>query len=500
MGVQILGADGNPIAMDTAHRGASHTARELSSWAPHQGSADSDLLCDLPTLVSRSRDLIRNHGVASGGIQTLVDNVVGTGLRLSAKPDYVALGKSKDWADEWSRNTEAHWRGWAESTDCDAHRSLNFAGLTSLVFRSSLENGEALALPLWLPNSGDLFSTKIQLVEPDRLGTPSYLQTNRKLRGGVEPDRYGAAKAYWISKNHPGDDCFLSTQSDWQRIPARTSFGRERVLHVFPKERVGQNRGKPIFSSILPLFKMLDHYERSEMQGAVVGAMISAFVETPMDMESITEMFGGSSDDYLRAKKDWSTQLKGGSIIPVFPGDKVTPFTPNRPNSAFSAFVENILRHIGVGLNLPYELLMKDFSKTNFASARASLMEAWRHFMTRRQWLGDYWARRVYTLWLEEAVNKGLVDATDFYANKTAWTRCRWIGPGRGWIDPIKENKASIIRMENNLSTLEEECAMQGLDWEEVLDQRAREKAKMVELNRRHKKPPKLKIVKRPDV
>ncbi len=36
--------------------------------------------------------------------------------------------------------------------------------------------------------------------------------------------------------------------------------------------------------------------------------------------------------------------------------------------------------------------------------------------------------------------------------------------------------------MEIGLSTLEEECASQGLDWEEVLEQRAREKNKMKEL------------------
>ncbi len=482
MGVQLLGADGRPLAMDSAHRGASHTARELSSWLPAQGSADSDLLDELPTLVSRSRDLIRNHGVASGGIQTLVDNVVGTGLRLSAKPDYVALGKTKDWADEWSKQTEALWRGFAESTACDASRSLNFTGMTSLVFRSTLENGEALALPLWLPQAGDQYATKIQLVESDRLSTPVQHQARKNMRSGIELDRYGAVKAYWVSKHHPGDRLFQPANDAWQRIPARSAFGRERVLHMFPKERVDQHRGKPIFSSTMPLFKMLDHYERSEVQAAVVNAMIAAFIESPMDMESINEMFGGSSEEYLSARKEWSTQLKGGAIIPVFPGDKVAPFTPSRPNTAYGDFVENVLRHIGAGLNMPFELLMKDFSKTNYASARASLMEAWRHFMTRRQWLGDYWARRVYVLWLEEAVNKGIIEAPNFYAQKTAWTRCKWIGPGRGWIDPVKEAKASILRMENNISTLEDECAIQGLDWEEVLEQRKRERTKEREL------------------
>ncbi|WP_156509106.1 phage portal protein, partial [Oleiphilus sp. HI0132] len=152
------------------------------------------------------------------------------------------------------------------------------------------------------------------------------------------------------------------------------------------------------------------------------------------------------------------------------------------PNSAYSSFVENILRHIGTGLNLPFELLMKDFSKTNYSSARAALMEAWRYFIGRRHWLATYWAKPVYELWLEEAVNKGLIEAPGFYQNKALWCRCKWIGPGRGWIDPVKEAKASKIRLETGLSTLEDECATQGLDWEEVLEQRAREQAKMREL------------------
>ncbi|KZZ75088.1 portal protein [Oleiphilus sp. HI0132] len=480
----ILGPDGLPLAADTAHRGASLSARELSSWRPMAGSPDADLLDELSTLVSRSRDLARNHGVAAGAIQTLVDNVVGTGLRLSALPDYKALGKDKDWADSWSRKTEALWRSWAETTDCDAARNLTFNGLTTQMFRSGLINGEALALPLWLPQRNQTFATTIQLVEPDRLGNPNDRLNDRKIRGGIEVDVYGAPLAYWIAKTHPGDQLLgvAGLGQEFERIPARTRFGRQRVIHVHDKERTGQNRGKPIFTSIMPLFKMLDHYERSEMQAAVVNAMIAAFIETPLDGESISEMFGGSAEDYMAARNEWQVKLQGGAVIPIFPGDKVAPFTPSRPNSAYSSFVENILRHIGTGLNLPFELLMKDFSKTNYSSARAALMEAWRYFIGRRHWLATYWAKPVYELWLEEAVNKGLIEAPGFYQNKALWCRCKWIGPGRGWIDPVKEAKASKIRLETGLSTLEDECATQGLDWEEVLEQRAREQAKMREL------------------
>ena len=46
----------------------------------------------------------------------------------------------------------------------------------------------------------------------------------------------------------------------------------------------------------------------------------------------------------------------------------------------------------------------------------------------------------------------------------------------------MQVDRSCQIRMEIGLSTLEAECAGQGLDWEEVLEQRAREKAKLAEL------------------
>ena len=480
---QLLDSHGKPLKaqLDTSHRAASLAARELSSWTPGLGSADADLLGELPTLVARSRDLSRNHGIAAGAIQTLVDNVVGTGFRLAAMPDYKTLGQDKAWAEDWTWQVESLWRSWADNTECDAARSLTFAGLTVQVFRSAIINGEALALPLWLPERGNTFATALQLVEPDRLSNPNGEPDSRYLRGGIEIDRYGAPQAYWIRQGHPGDGHLgLASEDDtWQRVPAFTAFGRRQVIHVHDKERTGQNRGKPLLTSIMPMFKMLDHYERSELQAAIVNAMIAAFIETPLDGESIGEMFGGSTEDYIAARNAWEVKLQGGSIIPVFPGDKVAPFTPSRPNSAYGAFVENVLRHIGTGLNIPFELLMKDFSKTNYSSARAALLEAWRYFNGRRAWLATGWARPVYELWLEETVNRGLVDAPGFYERKSAWSRCKWIGPGRGWVDPVKEAQAAQMRMEAGLSTLEDECAAQGLDWEEVLEQRAKEKARL---------------------
>lgn len=485
--VQFVDARGQPLvkaSADTAHAGASRTARGLRGWNPPLASADAELLDELETLVSRGRDLVRNHGVANGAIQTLVDNVVGTGFRLQARPDYVALGKTKEWADAWAKNTEAHWRTWANTTECDAARQLTFSSMTALQFRTGMMSGEAIGVPLWLNRPGARWKTAVMLVDPDRLANPPGRMNDERLRAGIEIANYGEPVAYWLAKRHPADLPYWQAGiNDFERIPARTSFGRLRVIHVHDKERTGQTRGKPIMSSIIGNFKMLDHYQRTELQSAVVNAMIAAFVESPMTGEQLVDLFGGAPEKYLQDRSAWEAKLSGGAIIPMYPGDKLAPFVPGRPSAAYKDFIETVLRESGVSIGLPYELLMRDFSKTNYSSARAALLEAWRFFNGKRHWLCTYWCQPVYELWLEEAINAGLVEAPGFYENRAAYARCEWIGNGRGWIDPVKEAEAAGIRMENGVSTLARECAEQGLDWEEVLEQRAIEHKRMRELD-----------------
>jgi lambda family phage portal protein len=472
---------------DTPHAGASTRRKQLHNWMPMRLPADADLIPDLPALVARARDLSRNNGVAAAGLQTLQDNVAGTGLRLAAMPDYRALGKTAQWAEDWSRTVESLWKAWAESTAPDAARELNFASITQLVLRSGVENGEALVLPLWVPRMDTPFRTCLQLVESDRLSTPfnkAGLYSN--VIGGIEKDPMGQPVAYYI-RNAPSWNETLWALNfmydwNWERVPAQTPFGRKRVLHVHQKERIGQSRGRPILAPIIEQFRMLDSYQRTELQSAIVNALVAGVIETPVDASTLLESVGGNPAGYLAMKNEYRVELEGGTVMPLFPGDKFTSFAPSRPSGQFPAFVESISRQIGTAMGLPYELALKDFSKTNYSSARAALLEAWRFFTVRRQWLATYFAAPVYELWLEEAVDLGLVEAPDFYENRRFYSRSKWIGMGRGYIDPTKEAEAAQLRMEISVSTLEQECAEQGLDWNEVLEQRRQELDRMTEL------------------
>jgi lambda family phage portal protein len=230
--------------------------------------------------------------------------------------------------------------------------------------------------------------------------------------------------------------------------------------------------------------RMAGDYAHNELQASVSNSLVAAFLETDLDTESASALFGADP------RQEWAKntavaktmgittrKMSSGGVVPLPPGTRINTVAPGRPNPSFEAFMLATLRHIAAGMNMPYELLLKDFSKTSYSSARASMLEAWRYFNGRRRWLTDTWLRPVYELWLEEAIGNGHVQAPDYYQNRYAYQRARFIFGGRGWVDPVKEATAAQIRIDCGLSTLEKECAEQGEDYEEILDQQAIEAA-----------------------
>jgi capsid protein len=149
----------------------------------------------------------------------------------------------------------------------------------------------------------------------------------------------------------------------------------------------------PAVSSVLQQFKVLGDYQRAELKAAVVNALVAMVTKSSLGQEGILEMLSADKDAVATYIKNYNERersalnFREGMIVPLMFGEDVAGFTPARPSTAYEPFVTTVFRHIATGLNMPYELLMKDFSKTNYSSARAALLEAWRFFTGRRNWL-----------------------------------------------------------------------------------------------------------------
>lgn len=494
----ILDVNGRPMrhaGLPMAYEAGSRTSQELSMFNPPMGSADRDYLPSRDTIVARTRHLVQNSGWASSAVTRHLDSVIGVGFRPSVKPDYVALGQSKEWARTWAKKVEARWRIFADDPDCyiDAARRKNFTQILRTAYREWLVAGEALALALWNPDKpGKRCATTIQLIDSDQLCNPNGMQDDEFLRGGVEINTFGAPIAYHFRNAHPGDFAASAFKAwTWTKVSRETSWGRRRVIHAYEEKRVNQTRGISRFAPVVERFKMLDRYDQSELQAALLNAVLAAALESPMDSELLFDAISEKSlgeyqdmrSDYHREKK---LTVNGLTVPAVFPGEKLVFHTPARPNVAFAEFERACLRNISAAMGITYEQLTSDWSQVNYSSARAAIMEVWKTLYSDRVLFADNFATPIMQLWMEEEINAGNIElpagAPDFYEMPGAYLSVKWIGTGRGYVDPEKEAKGANMRINTGISTLEDECGEQGKDYEEVLEQRAVEIEKMKEL------------------
>lgn len=494
--ITLLDASGRPLTPMASAGGHAAAAfgRELASWTPQLRSPDAELLPDINVLQARTHDIARNYALVAGGMQVQLDNIIGGGLKLCAKPDYRALGLSAEWAEEWSRQVEARFRLYAEDIDCycDASRRQNLSGLIGLAYRSYLTTGEILATGEWLPRHPAHYATALQIVDPARLSNPQGIPNSATLRAGVEHDAMGAPVGYHIRTALPSDMRFGADVCTWRRVAKETPWGRAQVIHLFEPERPGQTRGKAGIVAGLAKAKMLEKFQNVSLEAAIVNAMYAAVIESEFNYTQVAEAMGGENPvgmatSVLGAQAGFHeaapVKLDGVKIPHLYPGESLKFMPANHPGPNYAEFEKSTLRHMAAGLGISYEQLARDYSETNYSGARAGMIEAWKFFSARRKQVAGRFGTAIYALWLEEAIDRGDVElppgSPDFYTAKTAWCRCDWIGPGKGHIDPLKEAKADQLEMQMGTLTLEQACAERGQDWEETLEQIAREKARM---------------------
>ena len=111
----------------------------------------------------------------------------------------------------------------------------------------------------------------------------------------------------------------------------------------------------------------------------------------------------------------------------------------------------------------------------SYSASRAALMEAWEAFHGRREMLINMFCQPVYEIWLSEAVARGRIKAPGFFDDpriRAEWCRARWIGPVQGQLDPLKEAKAAVLKINHAIATHGEVTReMGGGDWESNVEQ-----------------------------
>lgn len=486
-------------AVGGAYEGASRTSSEIASWQPSNRSVDQEINLNKSIIDGRSKDVARNDGYISGAVNTHKDSIVGSQFVLNAKPDLniLSLADSRfdeSWLTEYQQSVESQFTLWGESPESyiDAQRINTFTSLVRLAVGVGVFTGEVLASSEWI-KSDSPFNTAIQMIDTDRLSNPNHNVDTPTLSGGIKKNRFGAPLSYFIREGHPGD--FNNPDSyKWREIKAKKRWGRRQIIHIYEQQRPSQTRAVSDLVSVLKQIKMTNNFQDVVLQNAVMNASFAATIESELPPELTFQQLGagdeegGAAQNYMSQVADYmgssnNIKIDGAKIPHLWPGQKLNLQSAANPGGVGDKFEQSLLRHIASALGLSYEQFARDYTQTNYSSARASMGETHKFMMSRKKTFADKFASHIYQLWFEEALNKGGipmpsgVGSSFFYQglNKDALTACSWLGASAYQIDPLKETKAAIMRINAGLSTRELENARLGNDYRDVFNQLQRE-------------------------
>jgi lambda family phage portal protein len=459
------------------YHGGRRDRRALRDFNPGGGSADSQALPGLADLRDRSRDLVRNGGLAGPGLETLATKVIGSGLLLQARPDRARLGLSDEAADAWEAEAEAldaHF-----CTRCDIRGELHLGDLEYLAFFSVLDGGDAFVLLTWNEGPGDLFGLKLQLVEADLVSNPDRQPDRDGLVAGIERDPVGRPLAIHIASRYEFDTTIGATPLTWRRVPMRDAEGRPLVLHLKDVRRIGQSRGVPILAPVIELLQQITTMSQAELMAAVINSCFAVTTTT----DDGTILSGGEQQAGL---KTWDVGFTPGMVIEgLGPNEKVESFASQRPISGFEAFLNAFIRQIAVTLDLSIETLTRQFT-ASYSASRGALLETYAFIRRRRRWWVRNFRQPVYEAMLGEAVDRNYLSCPgwDNPLIRQAWCTADFTGPAPGQLDPVKEVEAAERRIALSASTETEVAAeLTGGDWDRNITQRARERRRRETLN-----------------
>lgn len=476
--------------------GASWRKRAVKGFNAPSGSSHEDIDFNNYTLRQRSRMLYMAAPVATSAIKTNRTNVVGVGLRLKSRIDREVLGLTPEQAEEWQKTTEREFNLWAKDKQaCDATGMNNFYGLQQLALVSWLLSGDCIGLIKQYPVTRLLpYSLRVHLIESDRIATPggygsggsvTYTTGRNPDNGntiydGVEVDSNGMVVAYHIRSNYPFE--LGAPTTTWARVLAyQEHTGLPNVLHIIDTERPDQYRGVSYLAQVIEPLLQIRRYTESELMAAVVESFYTAFIKTEAPTDE--NPFNQTDPDVPGEPKGPNDYSMGpGQVNVMAPGESVEFANPTHPNGSFDKFVAAISAQVGAALEVPADLLLKQFN-SSYSASRAALLEAWKAFKMRREWLADDFCRPCYEVWMSEAVARGRIYAPGFFDNPTiraAYLGSEWLGPSQGQLDPVKEITAEILACSEGFSTHEQSTIrLNGGQWDANVEQLQRENEKL---------------------
>lgn len=376
----------------------------------------------------------------------------------------------------------AAWNKWQRKEFCDARGTRNYRTIRQLRLWSAVRDGDFFIRKIAMPGVNS-FGFALQMINAewcDRFFNVT-LSNGNQVRMGIEYqcNSWGIGKpvAYYFIKRQPNDwqfsipGAFNFTSGDLHvRVPA------EEIIHYARVVDADATRPAPWVASAIPSARQLDQAMLAEVIAWREAACKTGFyysevmpeggvLEAPPDPRQVREETMGPGD-------------KRG--LPF--GVKYQANDPTHPNADVKDFRMAAIQSMVAGMpGANYSTMANDYAAINFSAGRLQRLDSNENYELLQTFDIDYAERPIFESWLEMALIVGkeialpLAKLEKFKAAE--FSARRWQG-----VDPVKDETASALAIENKLSTWTGEAAERGKDWEEIIFRQAEERMIMEEL------------------
>ncbi|WP_460824296.1 phage portal protein [Lysobacter olei] len=419
---------------------------------------------DAATLRDQARHLERDLDLARGVLNTLVQNIVGTGIdvepapRLPGQPINEELAQQLDhlFVDWWER-PEVTFRH-------DA------GGMQRLLARSWLRDGEALFQHVQGYSAsldhGSVVPYSVEMIEADMLPL-TMRDAARNIVQGIELNAWGRPLAYHVYKSHPSD-AYAYGRPETKRLPA------DRVEHIALVDRIGQLRGLSILASAMNRLEDIKDYEDSERIAAKVAASLTAFIKKGQP----GEYADGSGAASGLLTPGGNRQYRDMRMVPglimddLLPGEDIGLIDSKRPNPNAATFREGQLRAVSRGVSTTFSSLAGNYNGT-YSAQRQELIEQWAAYAVLGEWFIAQAVRPMWRKFVESAYMAGLIKLPRGWTDLRYLSAATFVRPAMPWINPLHEVQALEVQEDRVWLPTSEIIRRRGGDPRDVLQQQA---------------------------
>ena len=450
------------------HNTAYEEARRRPNWDLFSMSADTENLHQLDRIRSRARLMADNDAKARGLIHKEVTNVIGPKIIVQCRfPRELEIKIGEERSREITDIAEAYWRediACPHNLDMDWRRMRTWLQYIRLMYRHYKTDGGLFVRIIRTKNRKTPFT--IRIIEPECIATPPG-ESDSNTRAGVRFRDNGEIEGFWVSLSNPRDIYSRSGSKKYEFVPCKNELGLPEMLYLFNPTRESASREMPWLAPVLVLLNDVGDYKDSELQRKKHEADILYYckLNEPDKAKDALEADTPFGADDSSAGDTSRSSIKGAknTIHYLESNEDLSILNADRPGSNYESFLISHDRDIGLGIGRSFEMVSNNYGAANFSATRVSGIE---DYIEREIEFNIFTSAILTPIWEWAmffcALKKGMPVIREL---KPVWQR--YIKPS--W-DPRNDAIAAEKRLETGVTSLIEECASLGLDWEAIQD------------------------------